>query len=384
MPERARHTRRRLRPMWLSTPVIGVAAIVVVGGVVGLLFGPYGSSPVASSGPATSVSAGRSAVPTVLPNLSLSASPSPSASAKSPKPLAVAQPAPGLGDCPVAPADSIWRARVDQLPVSSHSSAYIASIGASAHAHADFGSGTWDGQYIGIPVTLIPSGTRKVPVSFDYADESDPGPYPIPPGALIEGGAQAGGDRHVIAVDTNTCSDYELYDATPSSGGASWHAGSGAVFDLNSDALRPAGWTSADAAGLPILPGLARYDEASTGVIDHALRITVPKSADSFIWPARHAASDSGANLPPMGLRLRLKASVDISGFPPQARAVAQALKTYGGIVADNGSAWYVSGTQDNRWSNDQLSALSGLTGSDFEAVDVSSLQVSANSGAAR
>ena len=273
---------------------------------------------------------------------------------------------------------------MDRLPVSPLSGTYVAAIGASAHAHADFGSGTWDGQYIGIPVTVIPPGTHTVPVSFDYADESDPGPYPLPPDALIEGGAQADGDRHVIAVDTSTCRDYELYDATPSSGGAAWHAGSGAVFNLDSDALRPAGWTSADAAGLPILPGLARYDEASTGTIDHALRITVPKSQAAYIWPARHSAGSGGTDLPPMGLRLRLKASVDISGFPPQARAVAQALKTYGAIVADNGSAWYISGTQDERWSNDQLSALSQLVGSDFEAVDVSSLRISADSGAAR
>jgi hypothetical protein len=184
-------------------------------------------------------------------------------------------------------------------------------------------------------------------------------------------------------VDPATCTDYELYDAHRNADG-SWSAGSGAVFDLRSDALRPSGWTSADAAGLPILAGLARYDEAATGTIDHALRITVPKSRDSFVWPARHDAGDSGASLPPMGLRLRLKAGVDISHLPPQARAVAQALKTYGAIVADNGSAWYVSGAPDDRWNNDQLQLLGNLTGSDFEVVDVSGLQVSANSGAAR
>ncbi|WP_211244261.1 hypothetical protein [Actinospica robiniae] len=284
----------------------------------------------------------------------------------------------------MAPADSIWRAKVDTLPVASRSSAYVANIGAQSHVHADFGSGTWDGEPIGMPITLIPPGTSPAHVSFDYADESDPGPYPIPAGASIEGGAQSDGDRHVIALDPSDCRDYELYDATASSGGA-WHAGSGAVFNLNSDALRPAGWTSADAAGLPILPGLARYDEAAAGAIDHALRITVPKSQAAYLWPARHdASSDTDPDLPPMGLRLRLKADVDISGLPPEARVVAQALKTYGAIVADNGSAWYISGTQDQRWNNDELSALSALTGSDFEAVDTSSLQVSANSGAAR
>jgi hypothetical protein len=381
MPERTRHTRQRPRPAWLSAPVLGVAAVALAGGgLASLLVRPHSSAPAASSRPATSAPTSRFAAPLASSIPSLSSSATPSATS----PPAPATGAAGLGGCPVAPADSIWRTRVDQLPVSSLSNTYIAAIGANAHAHADFGSGTWDGQYIGIPVTSIPPGTRGVPVSFDDAGESDPGPYPLPPGALIEGGAQADGDRHVIAVDPGTCRDYELYDATPNSAGASWHAGSGAVFNLNSDALRPAGWTSADAAGLPILPGLARYDEASTGTINHALRITVPRSQQAYIWPARHSAGAGNANLPPMGLRLRLKASVDISSFPPQARAVAQALKTYGAIVADNGSAWYISGTQDERWSNDQLSALSQLVGSDFEAVDVSSLRISADSGAAR
>lgn len=289
-----------------------------------------------------------------------------------------------LDGCAVAPADSIWRARVDTLPVAARSSAYVASIGVSSHVHADFGSGTWDGEYIGMPITLIPPGTRPVSVSFDYADESDPGPYPLPPGALVEGGAQADGDRHVIALDPSDCRDYELYDASPSSGGG-WHAASGAIFNLGSDTLRPAGWTSADAAGLPILPGLARYDECAAGAIDHALRITVPRTQAAYLWPARHDASSStDPDLPPMGLRLRLKANVNISSLPPEARVVAQALKTYGAIVADTGSAWYISGTQDSRWNNDDLAALSGLTGSDFEAVDTSGLQISANSAAAR
>jgi hypothetical protein len=267
--------------------------------------------------------------------------------------------------------------------VKANSAAVIASIGTAKHVHADFGSGTWDGGPIGIPITIAPGGTAKVRVAFDYADESDKGPYPIPANALVEGGPQADGDRHVLVVDPATCTDYELYDAHRNADG-SWSAGSGAVFNLRSDALRPSGWTSADAAGLPILPGLARYAEAATGTIDHALRITVPKSSDTFVWPARHEAGDSGANLPPMGLRVRLKASVDISHLPSQARAVAQALKTYGAIVADNGSAWYVSGAPDDHWDNDQLQKLGGLSGSDFEVVDVSGLEVSPGSGAAK
>ncbi|GAA1961375.1 hypothetical protein GCM10009838_17440 [Catenulispora subtropica] len=289
----------------------------------------------------------------------------------------------GLGGCAVAPPDSVWRTRVDHLPVSARSAAYIASIGSAQHVHADFGAGLWDGGPIGIPITLVPNGTPSAHVTFDYADESDKGPYPIPAGAAIEGGPQASGDRHVIALDPATCTDYELYDAHPA--GGAWKAGSGAVFALRSDALRPAGWTSADAAGLPILPGLARYDEAATGTIDHALRITVPRSQSAYLWPARHqASSNADPALPPMGLRLRLKASVDISGLPPQARAVAQALKTYGAIVADNGSAWYISGTPDDHWSNDQLQRLGSLAGSDFEAVDESGLRISVDSGAAR
>jgi hypothetical protein len=334
--------------------------------------------------PAVTVSAQAGTVtPSSTPASSASSARASASVSASPSTAARGQLASTLDGCPVAPADSIWRARVDALPVASHSSAYVASIGAQSHVHADFGSGTWDGEPIGMPITLVPPGTSPVHVSFDYADESDSGPYPIPAGALIEGGAKSDGDRHLIALDPSDCRDYELYDATQSSGGA-WHAGSGAVFNLNSDALRPAGWTSADAAGLPILPGLARYDEDASGAIDHALRITVPKSQAAYLWPARHAASsDTDADLPPMGLRLRLKADVNISGLPPEARVVAQALKTYGAIVADNGSAWYISGTQDSRWDNDQLDALKQFTGADFEAVDASSLEVSGNSGQA-
>jgi hypothetical protein len=219
-------------------------------------------------------------------------------------------------------------------------------------------------------------------VHFQYASESDKGPYPVPKNAKIEGGTGSSGDRHVILYAASTCTDYELYAAYPKSGG-SWTAGSGAIYPLTSNKLRPAGWTSADAAGLPILPGLVTYAEVASGHIDHAIRVTVPTSQAAYLWPARHQASSShDTSLPPMGLRLRLKASVNISHLPKQARIVAQAMKTYGVIVADNGSPWYISGAPDSRWNNDALHALGGLTGTDFEAVDESSLMVSPNSGA--
>lgn len=356
----------------------------------------YFTGPLAHRSGATEPLAGAGSTSATPTTVTPTPSAPPSASAASthrarPKPKAshsaarraAAGPAGDLGACSVAPADSIWRTPVNGLPLLSRSAAYVASIGTSSHVHADFGSGTWEGAPFGIPVTKVPAGTPAARVSFDYADESDRGPYEIPSDALIEGGSGADGDRHVIAVDTATCRSYELWNAHPLGGGA-WHAGSGAVFPLTSNALRPDGWTSADAAGLPILPGLARYDEAARGVIDHALRITVPRSQSAHLWPARHDAGSSDSSLPPMGLRLRLKAGVNVSGLPAQARAVARALQTYGAIVADNGSAWYVSGTQDDRWSNDQLQSLGTLTGADFEAVDTSSLRVSAGSGAAR
>ena len=383
IPEHRRHARRPPRSARRrGLLAVGAAAVVAV---IAVVVGMGGSPPAIH--PAAAQTKPSHAPTTPAPTRTDSPSPTPQATSApaSPTPLpTVAQTAVSMDGCPVAPADSIWRARVDQLPVAAHSSAYIASIGADSHVHADFGSGTWDGEPIGIPVTLIKPGTPPARISFDYADESDPGPYPIPTDALIEGGAQSTGDRHILALDPSDCRDYELYDAVQSSAGV-WHAGSGAIFTLTSDALRPAGWTSADAAGLPILPGLADYDEDAGGAIDHALRITVPRSQAAYLWPARHDASgDTDPGLPPMGLRLRLKADVNISGLPPQARVIAQALKTYGAIVADNGSAWYISGTQDQRWDNDELAALSALTGNDFEAVDTSSLEGSPNSAAVR
>jgi hypothetical protein len=241
--------------------------------------------------------------------------------------------------------------------------------------HADFGAGLWEGGPIGIPITVVGRKTPRSRVGFEYEGESDRGPYPIPRGVKIEGGANADGDRHAILVDKDRCKLYELFALYPKAGGG-WRAGSGAIFDLRSNRLRPAGWTSADAAGLPIFPALARYDEVKRGRIDHALRFTVSRSRRAYVYPARHFASDlTDPSLPPMGLRLRLKASFDTRPFPRQARIVLDALKRYGMIVADNGSDWYVSGAPDPRWSNDQLHTLHRVTGSAFEVVDTSRLR---------
>jgi hypothetical protein len=286
-----------------------------------------------------------------------------------------ARPLPGAPGCELFPPNNPWNERVAGLPVARDSAALIASIGLGAPVHPDFGSGLYAGEPIGIPFAVVSKSTRRVPVSFDYAGESDGRLYPLPRGVPIEGGARSTGDRHVIVVDRSACRDYELYAAHPLNGGVRWHAGSGAIFNLRSNHLRPAGWTSADAAGLPILPGLARYDEVARGVIDHALRFTAPCTAKAYVYPARHEASTcSGASLPPMGLRVRLKASVGTSSLPYQARVVAQALKTYGMILADNGSPWYISGAPNDGWNNDALHLLDGLTGRDFEVVDTASL----------
>ena len=289
-----------------------------------------------------------------------------------------AAPSPVLGGCPVFPASSVWNKPVDKLPVESDSSTLIASIGLTSGVHADFGNGLYDGSRIGIPYVVVHGKTTpKSRVTFDYADESDKGPYPIPAGVPIEGApAQANdGDRHALIVDRDSCKLYELYALRRQ--GSGWAAGSGAIWNLRSNALRPATWTSADAAGLPILPGLARWDgDASTGHIDHALRFTVQRTRRAYIYPARHQAGNSSdPALPPMGRRVRLKASVNISKLPPQARIVAQAMKTYGMILADNGSNWYVSGAPSPKWSNDQLHALGSLPGADFEVVDTSKLR---------
>jgi hypothetical protein len=282
---------------------------------------------------------------------------------------------PGARGCPVFPKNNQWNLPVDRLPVHPNSDAIVRSIGLDETMHADFGSGLYEGGPIGIPFTVVGKGRRRVPVSFDYASESDRGPYPLPPGARIEGGRDAGGDRHVIVVDRSRCRLYELFAAYPQDGGARWHAGSGATWNLRSNRLRPRSWTSADAAGLPILPGLARYDEVKRGRIDHALRFTASRTRRAFIYPARHFASDlTDPNLPAMGQRLRLKRGYDISRFPRQTRIVLRALKRYGMILADNGASWFVSGAPHSGWDNDDLHSLHRVPGSAFEVVDTSRL----------
>ncbi len=281
---------------------------------------------------------------------------------------------PGAPACPIFPANNAWNERVDTLPVAANSAQMIASIGLDTGLHPDFGSGLYGGQPIGIPFDVVSKTTPRSHVSFDYSDESDHVAYPIPKTVHIEGGRTSTGDRHAILVDKSACRLYELFALYPTSSGG-WKAGSGATWNLRSNHLRPAGWTSADAAGLPIFPGLARYDEVARGVIDHALRFTAEHTRRAYVYPARHYASSSNdPSLPPMGLRVRLKASVDISGFPRQARIVLQALKTYGMILADNGSDWYISGAPDPHWSNDALHTIGRITGSDFEVVDTTSL----------
>jgi hypothetical protein len=289
----------------------------------------------------------------------------------------------GAPGCAVAPANSVWRTPISTLPVARNSAELIAQIGADAPLHPDFGAGLWDGEPIGIPYNVVTGAQRKVHVSFLYADQSDRVGYPIPAHPKIEGGPSSSGDRHVLVVNRDTCVDYELWDAYPVAHSVNWTAGSGAVFHLGSDALRPAGWTSADAAGLAILPGLVRPEEIAAGVIDHAIRVTVPETDDTYVWPARHEAGEDDRSLPPMGLRLRLKASVDIASYPRVDRIILQALKTYGMIVADNGSPWYLSGVPSNQWNNDLLHELAGIVGSDFQVVDESCLMVHPNSAQA-
>lgn len=298
--------------------------------------------------------------------------------------LATSTPATG-GPCPIFPADNIWNRNIAALPTHALSRNYMASIGLDEHPHADFGSGLWEGAPIGIPYVMVPGSQPFVPINFTlYGNESDPGPYPVPTNAPIEGAPNTNGDRHVLVVNQGNCTLYELYRSFPQSDG-SWDAGSGATWNLNSHALRPDTWTSADAAGLPIFPGLARYDEVQTGVIRHALRFTAPETQQAYLWPARHLASDSDdPNLPPMGLRVRLKASVDISGYPTQLRVILQALKDYGMFLADNGSPWYITGAPDERWDYDILHMIADLSGSDFEAVDESGLMIDPNSGQSR
>ena len=278
-------------------------------------------------------------------------------------------PALALPNKPVFPSNNPWNQDISRLPVDPNSNALIAAMNPGHVLHCDFGT-AWQGNPIGIPYAVVPGTQPRVPVSFQYADQSDPGPYPIPPDAPIEGGASSDGDRHVIVVDKDHWKLYEVYDAHPDGQGG-WKCGSGAIFDLSSNTLRPAGWTSADAAGLPIFPGLVRYDEmAEAKEITHALRFTVRRTRRAYVFPAHHFASRlTDPNLPPMGLRVRLKASVDISRFSPAMQVLLRAMKKYGLILADNGSDWFVSGAPDPRWNDDDLHTISHLHGADFEVV---------------
>jgi hypothetical protein len=278
---------------------------------------------------------------------------------------------PTIGGCPVFPSSNAFNQDVSELPVDARSDAYIASIGPSAMVHPDFGAadlGAGPGGF-GIPYRVVDQSQELVPINFtDYGDESDPGPYPAPLDTAIEGGSGSDGDRHVLIVQKGACKLYELGNAYAKAG--SWEASGGAVFDLNTGAPRPAGWTSADAAGLPILPGLARYDEVAAGLIQHALRFTIQRTQRAYIAPASHwASSVTDPNVPPMGLRLRMKAGYSLAGLHGQSLVVATALKRFGMIVADNGSNWYISGAPDPRWDDEDLNQLKGVPGSAFEVV---------------
>lgn len=272
---------------------------------------------------------------------------------------------PTLGPCPVLPADNPWNTDVSSYPAHPNSANFIASIGTGRRLHPDFGG---DGAY-GIPFTTVGSDQPKVPIDFThYPAESDPGPYPFPPDAPVEGGSDGTGDRHVVVVDADNCMLYETYLSYYV--GPGWDVANGAVWDLRSNTLRPLGWTSADAAGLPIFPGLVRYDEVASGEVRHAIRFTVSRTQRGYILPATHFASSStDPNRPPMGLRVRMRADYDISWMAGQARVIAEAMKRYGMIVADNGSDWYFTGATDPRWDDEDLNQLKLVPGSAFEAV---------------
>jgi hypothetical protein len=296
-------------------------------------------------------------------------------------PAATLAQSPLIGGCPIFPANNVWNTPIDTLPVDARSAAYISSIGANVGMHPDFGSGLYDGGPIGIPYDIVGAAQAGVNVSFEYDDESDHGLYPIRNAAPIEYGS----DHHILMVQQDTCKLFELFAAEKQPNG-SWQAGSGAIFDLRSNALRPDSWTSADAAGLPILPGLARYEEVAAGAITHALRFTADVTRDAYVWPARHqAGSTSSLSVPPMGQRFRLKAGFDISRFSRDTQVILTALKKYGMFLADNGSNWYLSGAPNAGWDNDALvGELRQVRGSDFEAVDQSSIQISPDSGQAK
>jgi hypothetical protein len=291
---------------------------------------------------------------------------------------------PGAPNCPMFPSNNIWNTPITNLPVSSHSSAWLSAMSASTtNLRPDFGPSGDPKVPYGIPFVVVSSNHPLVRVSFDYAGESDPGPYPFGASTPIEGGQASSGDRHAIMVNPKTCALYELYDAKYSPSGST--AGSGAIWNLRSNRLRPAGWTSADAAGLPILPGLLTYSEVLSGKITHAIRMTATATNTTYLWPARHeAGARSDPALPPMGARFRLKASFNISGFSKHAQVILKAMQRYGLILADNGSNWYFQGAADPRWPNSLLDELKSVPASAFQAVDESSLEINPNSGAAR
>jgi hypothetical protein len=289
---------------------------------------------------------------------------------KSDEPIIQATESAAIGNLQIFPADNPWNKDISGEPVDPNSDNIIAGIGNEVYLHPDFGT-VWENEPIGIPYNLVGKDQTLRQVSFQYNSESDQGPYPIPAGALIEGGS----DRHLIIIDTIESKLYELFSAVQNSN-KSWHAGSGAIFDLTSNSLRHDNWTSADAAGLPIFPGLVRYDEVILkGMINHALRFTVKNSRDAFVHPATHAASSSSnLNYPPMGMRVRLKSAFDISGFSPNIQVILKALKKYGMFVADNGSNWYISGSPDSRWDDDELGQLKTIKGKNFEVVKMGSV----------
>ena len=293
--------------------------------------------------------------------------------------------APSVGGCPVFPADNVWNTDISSLPVNGQSGAWLSNMGGSGRMlHPDFGSSGDPSAPYGIPYTVVDSTHAKVPVSFQYAGESDKVPYPFGADTPIEGGQNAGGDRHALMVDHSSCTLYELYDAHYQGSGST--AGSGAVFNLRADGpLRPAGWTSADAAGLPIFPGLLRPDEVRAGAVNHAIRFTAQSTDRSFIWPARHqAGSAANGALPPMGARFRLRANFDVSRYHADTQAVLNAMKHYGLILADNGSNWYFQGAADNSWDGTMIGELKSIPAGAFDAVDEASLMVDPNSGQAR
>ena len=297
-----------------------------------------------------------------------------------------AAPTPGsIGGCALFPANSVFNTKIVALPTDVRSADYVNSIGANTPLHPDFGT-VYNGGPIGIPFIAVPTAQPLVLVVFDEPDESDPGPYPIPPDAPIEFGS----DRHVLVVHSGPCKLYEMGVSMKQDNGSnvSWTAFSGAVWDLNSNALRPDTWTSADAAGLPMLPLLVRYDDVQTGQINHAVRFTAGITRRAYVWPGRHyASSNTQANRPPLGQRFRLKALVNVEAMSisAEAKVIFRALQEYGMFLADNGSNWYISGAPDSRWNDEELvSAFDQLKGSDFEAVDESSLMVNKDSGEAR